>query len=309
MLKKLFLIVIGSLVITSCSVTNHKKGTPIEQWDTFNPQKASIKVPQNRVGVIFLRDQAKFSEPAANIFVNGHYLTSLLDGGYKVAYLCSFKQRISSSFTAKNDNYREKDRGDYYTFRPNSVIYIKVGTRFNKPDLTTIPKAEGDRLLAKMQQQNHTLSRVDEINACPDVVIKQFNLTADALFKFDKSDYANMLAQGRRDIAEISKEIHKYDNKINRISIIGYTDPEGNDQYNLDLSQKRADTVKQVLLGTGSVYSRKVFSEGRGEEDLLVPDCRVRYPKNPAAREVCDQPNRRVEILLYGAKEETNLAQ
>ncbi|UKN01385.1 OmpA family protein [Paracrocinitomix mangrovi] len=51
-----------------------------------------------------------------------------------------------------------------------------------------------------------------------------------------------------------------------RIKIIGHTDSNGTDEYNVDLSQRRADTVKAYLVAAGLKPDRVVI-EFRGESD------------------------------------------
>ena len=43
-----------------------------------------------------------------------------------------------------------------------------------------------------------------------------------------------------------------------------------------------------------------LVASGRGERELLVSDCRARFPRDARQRTECDQPNRRVEIKLFG---------
>ncbi len=87
---------------------------------------------------------------------------------------------------------------------------------------------------------------------------------------------------------------------INRIEVIGHTDPEGSTAYNQQLSYARALTVKQALVNAG-LNANQIQVNGMGERNLLVTDCRRQHPNNAVARKQCDQANRRVEIMLYGA--------
>ena len=56
----------------------------------------------------------------------------------------------------------------------------------------------------------------------------------------------------------------------------------------------------RVALQQHQLPTRNLKAEGRGESQLVVSDCRARYPNQKAQRTQCDQPNRRVEIVLYG---------
>ena len=81
--------------------------------------------------------------------------------------------------------------------------------------------------------------------------------------------------------------------------MIGHTDPEGRHDYNDKLSYQRAATVKQVLEENG-VSSHLILLEGKGARELVISNCRVKYPNNAKDRQECDQPNRRVEIVVHG---------
>lgn len=51
-----------------------------------------------------------------------------------------------------------------------------------------------------------------------------------------------------------------------RVKIIGHTDSNGTDEYNVDLSKRRADVVKNYLIQQG-VKADKIVIEFRGEKD------------------------------------------
>jgi hypothetical protein len=72
-----------------------------------------------------------------------------------------------------------------------------------------------------------------------------------------------------------------------QVTVTGYTDTSGPAEYNLVLSQQRAETVAHALVQEG-VPATNIVTIGRGEEDLLVPTADgVREPRN-----------RRVEIVV-----------
>ena len=53
------------------------------------------------------------------------------------------------------------------------------------------------------------------------------------------------------------------------MQIEGFTDNQGPDQYNLELSQKRADAVMQFLISQG-VRPEMVSARGMGESDPVA---------------------------------------
>ncbi|RRQ46288.1 OmpA family protein [Chryseobacterium sp. SC28] len=75
----------------------------------------------------------------------------------------------------------------------------------------------------------------------------------------------------------------------NNFKVIGGTDTRGKEAYNQKLSERRANNVKNYLIQNGADQS-KLEALGRGEKDLLYPEC------NPASKcpEWKNRANRRV---------------
>ena len=71
------------------------------------------------------------------------------------------------------------------------------------------------------------------------------------------------------------------------ITVTGHADRSGPEDYNLPLSLRRADAVRDVLIG-GAVAADRITVSGRGEEEPAVP----------TADGVREQANRRVEIII-----------
>ena len=91
-------------------------------------------------------------------------------------------------------------------------------------------------------------------------------------------------------LSEISRNkiklfLDNYKNKIDKYLVVGHTDTKGTNNYNLILSVKRAEVVKQILINYG-IKKNNIKIIGKGEKSLAVdtPD----ETKQPA--------NRRVEI-------------
>jgi OOP family OmpA-OmpF porin len=76
------------------------------------------------------------------------------------------------------------------------------------------------------------------------------------------------------------------------LEILGYTDKTGAIEYNLKLSQKRADACYNYLIKEG-VDPSKLKSTGKGECCSIEPET-INGKDNPAGR----QANRRVEFNI-----------
>lgn len=89
----------------------------------------------------------------------------------------------------------------------------------------------------------------------------------------------------QRVVEAVFKELQNLPNV--QIALNGHTDTSGPNRYNLDLSQRRANTVKKALIGLG-IAAERIINFGFGETDLAVPT-----PDN-----TYEPKNRRVEIVV-----------
>ncbi len=86
-------------------------------------------------------------------------------------------------------------------------------------------------------------------------------------------------------IKEIAKVLT--DNPTVNIKIVGHTDSDGDDQSNLNLSKRRAASVKNVLVKEFGIDATRIETEGKGESESIA--------KNDSV--VNKALNRRVEFL------------
>lgn len=115
---------------------------------------------------------------------------------------------------------------------------------------------------------------------------EKYTLSANELFTFDSS----AVRQPQAKLDEIATAL-KSDGSPDEIVIVGYTDRLGSDDYNQELSGRRAIAVKNYLMNKG-IESSRLRAEGRGEVDPVV----MCDEQNKAALISCLSPNRRVEI-------------
>ncbi|MCG8702347.1 MAG: OmpA family protein [Bacteroidales bacterium] len=101
-------------------------------------------------------------------------------------------------------------------------------------------------------------------------------------FEFNKS---SLLPSSNEELQLLAQYL--LENKDYKLDIIGHTDNLGNNDYNLNLSEKRAETVAHFLVGEGIELARISF-KGCGEEQPLFPN----------DTESHRQKNRRVEFTI-----------
>ena len=134
----------------------------------------------------------------------------------------------------------------------------------------------------------------------PVKVTKEFDLSSDVLFDFGKS---SLKPAGKTALDDLYGKIQAETPKDGTAVVIGYTDRIGSDKSNQVLSEKRAKTVADYLIGKG-IPAGKVTTEGRGEaESVTGTQCdSVKAKKKLIA---CLAPDRRVAIKVTGTKEVT----
>ena len=111
----------------------------------------------------------------------------------------------------------------------------------------------------------------------------QVTFESGLLFAYD-SDVLTSAAQ--QNLATLASSLDKYPNTD--IIIVGHTDAIGSDNYNLSLSERRANAAVNYLVGRGVTRSR-LRGAGRGESE----------PVGANDTEAGRQMNRRVEVAIY----------
>jgi outer membrane protein OmpA-like peptidoglycan-associated protein len=187
------------------------------------------------------------------------------------AYLAAQTARLAQiKASAKADDARvaagqtERDR-------------IQLNARTNEVDSAKLARDQATRKASALQAE------VDALNAKP--TDRGLVLTlGDVLFDTGKAD---LNPGASRNLDRLVQFLTEHEDR--RVEIDGYTDSVGTDSFNVDLSQRRADTVKAVLVSRG-IDSSRIVSRGYGK------DFQVASNTDASGRQL----NRRVEIVIGG---------
>ena len=134
----------------------------------------------------------------------------------------------------------------------------------------------------------------------PVTVTKEFNLSSDVLFDFGKS---SLKPEGVSALDILYDQIKAETPKDGTALVVGYTDRIGSDASNQVLSEQRAKTVADYLVGKG-IPADKISTQGRGEaESVTGTQCDGIKAKKELIS--CLAPDRRVSISVTGTKEVT----
>ena len=117
----------------------------------------------------------------------------------------------------------------------------------------------------------------------------RLELSADVLFDFNKADIKPAAAETLSKVAQVIKN---YGNAP--VMIEGHTDSVGADDYNLKLSESRAQSVKAWMQKQGGIVAARMSIKGWGESKPAAPNAKSDGKDDPEGR----QKNRRVEITI-----------
>lgn len=116
--------------------------------------------------------------------------------------------------------------------------------------------------------------------------LRHISLAAGATFEFDS---AALKSEGKQQLDDIASKIVRLGDRVESIHVDGHTDSVGADDYNMDLSVRRARSVSDYLVSQG-VDAEKITTRGHGETQPVADN------STNAGR----QQNRRVEIRVEG---------
>ncbi len=137
--------------------------------------------------------------------------------------------------------------------------------------------------IANKEKNKKNLEYKQKLDLKDDVKIvsknKNNELVQIIYFDFDKTKLS------KTSVNSIKEFLKKYENKISEYLIIGHTDTKGTNDYNYNLSLKRAKVVQNLLI-KNKIQVSKIKIIGKGEESLAIMT--ADNTKHPA--------NRRVEI-------------
>ena len=147
------------------------------------------------------------------------------------------------------------------------------------------PIASNDTREGRMQNRRVDVAVIAELRALDRVVFP-------SAIVFER-DSADLDEEGKEFLKENIATTRELMQRATFIEIVGHTDDKWDDDYNMELSKKRAASVRDFLVSQG-VDASKMVTTGMGESMPIASNT------TRAGR----AQNRRVEILILGRVQE-----
>ena len=113
----------------------------------------------------------------------------------------------------------------------------------------------------------------------------KFKMPNNQLFEYDSAELRGAAVEQLQKVATLIQR-----NPNATFTLEGYTDSYGSDEYNLDLSRRRAESVKAYLVGSLALNPAQIETRGYGKANLLTsPDASIEE----------QEINRRVVVVVH----------
>lgn len=144
-----------------------------------------------------------------------------------------------------------------------------------------LAKQQADAAKRQAEELQRQITELNELNA--KATDRGLVVTlGDVLFEVGRAELKN---NSVNNLAKLATFLNKYEDRS--VIIEGHTDSTGAEDYNLGLSQRRADSVKSFLLNQG-VAANRIVATGKGEGSPVAGN------DSAGGR----QMNRRVEVII-----------
>jgi OOP family OmpA-OmpF porin len=251
-----------------------------------------------RLGVMYAEVNKEYSYSGGTLYING-VAKDMSPGqwgaglkiGAGVQYDFTPRLGVRGEWEGYHMEEDASDSGLDMSFWSVGVVY-----RFGEDPNAPVPPPEPEKIIVVKEvpvpaepvvvEKVVEKEVIKEVPAEPVVIrkpVERVVLATDALFDFNK---AIVKPEGKAAIRDLVAKLQKDDKLI----VTGHTDSIGSELYNLKLSQRRADAVKNELVVNG-IEAERIETKAKGESD-------------PVATNETDEgraQNRRVDIDIIAA--------
>ena len=180
---------------------------------------------------------------------------------------------LLASTSIVNAGILKDDVGNYVTDRAGECVSVGEMTHYHKHDKRYCGEKPRKKAVKKARPLPAPVVQKDK---------QSISIEAQVLFAFNSD---TLKPEGKQYLEDVRQKYKFYE--ANSISIVGHSDSTGPEAYNQGLSERRAMTVRNYLVETGS-DAAKITTAGKGESEPVADN------STAGGR----QKNRRVDISI-----------
>jgi len=306
--KPLICILLCSFLLIGCASEQRYLVGPAEDSEVSPAPFESDKV---QVLFYFEKDNS-VKKQSILVHSETRLLGALLNELYFSSAFCVGEEVIRFEKREKGFHAQDTITNTHYTnfkIQKEQPLYIGVVVHEDgsiDTDITT--KEDAEKVVGKIVNRTFLVNRkVEECDppiaeATPpqkDVILKNIELSADALFDFDSATLNKQLI--KKNMSHILEQVNRSDISVTRIVVSGHSDRLGKAGYNQRLSEERAQAVVNYLIF--EEVRVPIESIGYGSRQPITDsECSSQLSQKSLID--CLQPDRRVSVELWGNYQE-----
>ncbi len=252
-----------------------------------------------RVGVNYARTRDRFTTTGAATVANARI--SDKDANYKVGFGLQYAMADWMQMRLEAERYRLSDAvGGKFNANLYSVGLVFPFGRTAKPvrqaAYTPAPPAPAP-VVVEAPPAPAPVAVIAVPAPAPVPLPQRVSFSAESMFTFDRDE---IRPEGKAKLDVFVRELQG--TRFDTVTVEGHTDRLGTPAYNQDLSQRRADAVKNYLVSQGQLDPAKINTVAKGETMPVTQPEDCKGVSETAKLVACLQPDRRVEIEVNGTR-------
>lgn len=212
--------------------------------------------------------------PAAHIYVDGEFHTSLLPGGYTTFCLAPGEHGLNAVFNDE-PGYAGKHEQPGIELKSGETLFLRADEKFG-PSPVLVSREVAEKEMVDTLRQVHVKSRASAIKSCgvegaPSQ--KAYTLSGEVLFGFGKASYEDIKPEGRKAVGELVRQLNRDNASVGRIEVVGHTDRIGREATNEVLGLRRAQVIRQMMIDNGLPES-SITARSEGGRNPVSTGCK-----------------------------------
>lgn len=216
-------------------------------------------IPASATSLFFIRpEDADTIQTSANIGINNRFQTSIQPNHFSQVFSCSGVNRLSADITGRKHNDLLINAVDY-NLAPNQNYFFLVDVdESGRATIQQIDEQMAVNAMNNMTHQNHQISRV--VPDCAPAPSAPISIELEVLFDNDKHF---VKPQYYPEIERVVQYMNSFPDTV--VALEGHTDSNASDEYNIGLSQRRVNEIKNILVRKYGIAANRISTAGYGE--------------------------------------------